>query len=82
MLRKEESGCRKVEENDDIFITTTTVVEDEGVIRKSLLSRFVEPDLIGAIILNDTENVLNLQGVDDQISVMRVGKRKRVVPQS
>lgn len=72
VLRKEARGRRKVEENDDIFITTNSASEGRGDPGTSFLSRSEEPNLTGAIVLDDTENAIALQGLDDQ-----AGRRKR-----
>ncbi|KAG0592607.1 hypothetical protein KC19_1G266500 [Ceratodon purpureus] len=63
ILRKEARSRRKVEEDDDVYIVTN--VASAGVVP---ISAFVnppsEPDLVGAIILNDADNALALQSLD------------------
>lgn len=65
ILRKEARARRKVEENDDIFITTN--VQATGVVPNStFINPPTEPDLAGAIVLNDAENALALQSFEMQ----------------
>lgn len=76
VLRKEARSRRKVEEDDDLFISTTDAAA--GVIPgSSFLNQPLEPNLAGAIVLNDTENAIALQSLDDQVGQRRVTKRKR-----
>ena len=59
----EARARRMVEDDDDIFITTHASAT--GVIPSGALhSRPTEPDLTGAIVLNDNDNVLALQSFD------------------
>lgn len=63
ILRKEARSRRKVEEDDDVFITTN--VQAAGTVPSIALQNHpTEPDLAGAIILNDAENALALQSLE------------------
>ena len=61
ILRKEARSRRKVEEDDDVFITTNTA---GAVPSSTFINPPTEPDLAGAIVLNDTENAIALQGFE------------------
>ena len=76
ILRKEARGRRKMEEDDDIFITTNdaAVSSSSGT---SFLNEPMEPNLVGAIVLNDVENALALQSLDRPTGRKQVAKRQR-----
>ena len=87
ILRKEARSRRKVEEDDDVFIATNG--QNVGSIPSiALMNHLAEPDLTGAIILNDAKNALALssfnvpekrvgrQKTSAQVRVSRRGKRK------
>ena len=80
VLRKEARSRRVVEEDDDVFITTN--VEAAGVVPSSTFAPPpTEPDLAGAIILNDAENALALQRFETvHRTNLRVQNRHRRVP--
>ena len=70
VLRKEARLHRKVEEDDDIFISTN--IKDSGHVASSTFRTHPpEPDLTKAIMLNAVENAMALQGFE------RLGKCKR-----
>lgn len=77
VLRKEARGRRKVEEDDDLFIFTNASVNDGVVAGSSLLNQTAEPNLTGAIVLNDIENALAMQAFDNMNTNRRGRKRKR-----
>lgn len=63
VLRKEARGRRKMEEDDDIFITTN--VQTAGDVPScTFVNPPNEPDLAGAIVLNDADNALALQSFE------------------
>lgn len=65
VLRKEARSKRKMEEDDDVFISTN--VEAAGMVPSFSLSEHpVEPDLTGVIILNDVDNAIALQGFEKE----------------
>ena len=78
VLRKEARSRRKVEEDDDIFISTT--VGDSGTIPSStFMSYGDEPNLTGAIVLTEAENALALQSLEKtREAVPSVGSRRNV----
>ena len=73
VLKKDARSKRTVEEDDEVFLTTTNA--DTGAVPSSqLLNQRVEPDLTGAIVLNDIDNAIALQSFDKQ--TVRTGIRK------
>ena len=77
ILRKEARGRRKIEEDDDLFITTIVATDGGVVYGNSLLNQSAEPNLTGAIVLNDIDNAIAMQGFDGVVSNRSGGKRKR-----
>ena len=77
ILRKEARGRRKVEEDDDLFISTNASTDGGVVSGTSLLNQSVEPNLTGAIVLNDIENAIAMQGFEDRVPSRASGTRKR-----
>ena len=77
VLRKEARGRRKVEEDDDLFISTNASLMGGVVSGSSLLNQSAEPNLTGAIVLNDVDNAIAMQGFDDDATNRVNGKRKR-----
>lgn len=71
VLRKEARSRRMVEEDDDLFITTTEACTSNNL-NAELLNQPSEPNLTGAIVLNDTENAIALQGFEKSV----IRKRK------
>ena len=78
VLRKEARARRMVEDNDDIFITTN-VASTREVSSAELQNHPDEPNLIGAIILNDTENALALQSLERTGQQRRRGNRVNLI---
>lgn len=75
VLRKEARSRRKVEEDDDIFITTN--VENSGTLQSSVFREPPdEPDLAGAIVLSDIDNAIALQGFERNAAVKGKGKAR------
>ncbi|KAG0594559.1 hypothetical protein M758_UG088300 [Ceratodon purpureus] len=70
ILRKEARSRRMVEEDDDICISMN-VAESGAVSSSALQFHSPEPDLTGAIVLNESDNAEALQGFEKLI------KRKR-----
>lgn len=65
VLRKEARSRRKMEEDDDVFVSTN--VEAAGMIPSFSLSEHPEePDLTGAIILNDVDNAIAMKGFEKE----------------
>ena len=65
VLRKEARSRRKMEEDDDVFISTN--VEAAGMMPSFALGEHPEePDLTGAIVLNDIDNAIALQGFEKE----------------
>ena len=63
ILQKEGRSRRMVEENDDIFISTN--VRESGAISRSTFENLrSEPDLTGAIVLTEAENIMALQSIE------------------
>ena len=67
VLRKEAKSRRKLEEDDDIFILTN--VQSVGdVPSHTFRPPPTEPELLGAIVLNDADNALALQSFDKEVT--------------
>ena len=65
VLRKEARSRRKMEEDDDLFILTN--VETARMMPSySLREHPQEPDLTGAILVNDINNAIALQGFEKE----------------
>ena len=75
VLKKEARSRRKVEEDDEFFMSTDGAVG--GVLPSNeSLCQTVVPDLTGAIILNDTDNAIALQSLQRQ--VVENGREKKL----
>ena len=77
VLRKEARGRRKVEDDDDVYMTTNNSCS--GLTPSSgILNQPSEPDLTGAIVLNDADNALALLSIENEIGdASTVRKRRR-----
>ena len=65
ILRKEARSKRKMEEDDDVFISTN--VESSGMMPSDNLRQHPEePDLTGAIVVNDVDIAIALQGFEER----------------
>ena len=67
-----------VEEDDDLNISINEVAA--GVVPVStMFTQPIEPDLTGAIVLNDTDNAIALQSLDAKVGTRRPVMKNRNV---
>lgn len=78
IMRKEARSRRTVEEDDDIFISTN--VSTGGVVHSGALRNPPnEPDLAGAIVLNDVDNAIALQSLEKVVRVRQIPRKRSTV---
>ena len=66
VLKKEARSKRQLEDDDEVYIANTDA--SNGAIPSSkLLNQAREPDLTGAIVLNDVDNAIALQSFETQV---------------
>lgn len=73
ILRKEARSRRKVEEDDDVFINSA-VMSAGAVPSSTFANPPTEPDLTGAIVLNETDNAIALQSFE-RVELRNSGRR-------
>ena len=76
VLKKEARSRRQVEEDDEVYLANTDTANG-SIPSSQLLNQAREPDLTGAIVLNDVDNAIALQSFEKQVLGRGERKRKR-----